>query len=223
MEDLQFVSSKTYQNNGNLDVLQYLTHPGKVLDIGCGAGDNARILKDKGFTVDGITISNDELKQASPFLQQGYLYDLENGLPEEINRADYDYIICSHVLEHICYPDKLLSHIKTCLKTNGKLIVALPNLFHYTSRWRLIKGDFIYQEAGVWDNTHFKWYTYSTGKALLEKHGFNLIQQTVTGHVPGYSFFSKFLSAGLEKALYSLFAKVSPGLFGYQLIYVATK
>lgn len=215
------ISKKSYGNTGNDDVLKHVINPGRVLDIGCGAGDNARLLINKGFTVDGITISAKELSAANQFLNRGYLFNLENGLPAEVKNTFYDYIICSHVLEHICYPQQLLNDIKNCLKQDGVLIVALPNLLHFASRWQLFKGEFNYQSAGIWDDTHFKWYTYRTGKELLEKNGFKLILKTVTGQLPGNSFFSKVLSQRISASLFNVLIKISPGLFGYQLLYVA--
>lgn len=218
---MQNIEDKIYANDGNADVLAFLIEPGQVLDIGCGRGDNARRLKSLGYTIDGITISENELQEAGDFLQNGYIYNLENGLPKGVKNNRYDYIICSHVLEHICYPGKLLLDIKVCLKPGGKFIVALPNLFHYASRWKLVKGEFNYQNSGVWDNTHFKWYSFKTGKELLEQKGFTVITEKVTGELPGNSLFSKILPKRLAKALFSLLTKISPGLFGYQLLYVA--
>lgn len=219
---MQNILNKKYHNSGNADVLRHVNGIGTILDVGCGVGDNARILKNAGHRVDGITISETELKEALPFLNAGYLHNLENGLPEKVKENKYDYIICSHVLEHICYPEKLLNDLQHCLKTDGQLIVALPNLFHYNSRWKLVKGEFSYQDAGIWDNTHFKWYTYQTGVALLENNGFTVVHKTVTGLLPGNSLFSKILSKKTSLVIYNLLKKVSPGLFGYQLLYIAT-
>jgi len=212
---------KSYHNAGNKDVLNCLRSPGNVLDIGCGAGDHAKVLQSSGFRVDGITISQTELSESLPYLRNGYLFNLENGLPNEVLNEKYDYVICSHVLEHICYPEKLLKDIHTCLAQEGLFIVALPNLFHYKSRWELVKGNFNYRESGIWDNTHFKWYSFLTGKNLLEENGFNIINKTVTGDLPGNSFFSKIFSKKISVKLYNILKIVSPGLFGYQLLYTA--
>lgn len=219
---LDNISFKSYSNTGNEDVLRYIQAKGLVLDIGCGVGDNAKNLKEKGFKVDGITISKNELKEATPFIRKGYLYNLEDGLPLEVLQENYDYIVCSHVLEHICYPEKLLKDIKQCLKKDGKLIVALPNLLHYKSRWELVKGNFNYQSAGIWDNTHFKWYSFKSGAKLLEEFGFKIMVKTVTGQLPVASVFSKLLTEKNADWLYNQIIKISPGFFGYQLLYVAT-
>jgi 2-polyprenyl-3-methyl-5-hydroxy-6-metoxy-1,4-benzoquinol methylase len=219
---MQNICDKAYQNQGNEDVLTFLTQPGTVLDIGCGVGDNAKFLSERGYQVDGITISKHELEAASHFLNKGFLFNLEYGLPEEIKNQRYDYVICSHVLEHICYPTRLLADVKGCLKENGVMVVALPNLFHYSSRWKLACGEFDYQNAGLWDNTHFKWYTYRTGRSLLENNGFKVVFAGVTGELPGNSLFSKFLSKQISDRIFDQLKKISPGLFGYQLLYVAT-
>ena len=219
--EIQNIKDKSYHNTGNSDVLKWLSKSGTVLDIGCGAGDNAKALKPLGYQIDGITISETELAESLPFLRKGYLFNLENGLPCDVCNEQYDYIICSHVLEHICYPEKLLRDIRACLSKNGILVVALPNLFHYKSRLELMKGNFNYASSGIWDNTHFKWYTFSTGKVLLEKNGFEIINATVTGDLPGNSFFSKILSKKMSLKIYNGLRRISPGLFGYQLLYTA--
>ncbi len=97
-------------------MLDQIIGGGNVLDVGCGGGDNARILKERGFQVDGISISATELADAMPFLRAGYLHNLEEGLPVELKNKQYDFIICSHVLEHICYPEKLLKDIVGCTR-----------------------------------------------------------------------------------------------------------
>ena len=220
---MQNIEDKIYANEGNVDVLHYMGSPGKVLDLGCGRGDNARILQALGFIVDGITISENELAAARCFLRKGFIYNLELGLPAEVKNSNYDYVICSHVLEHICYPRQVLNDLKTCLKEDGKLIVALPNIFHYASRWKLIKGEFNYEDAGVWDYTHFKWYSFKSGKQLLEQHGFTVIIKKVTGQLPGNSLFVKILHKRVASSLFGFLAKIAPGLFGYQLLYVAKR
>ena len=81
------------------------------MDVGCGAGNNARILKELGKIVDGITFSDEEVKLASKYCRTVFKHNLETGLPEETD-SSYDVVLCSHMLEHIAYPEKLLSDIR---------------------------------------------------------------------------------------------------------------
>src|SRR5436190_7252254 len=81
-----------------------------MLDVGCGRGGNAAWLHGKGIAVDAISSSREELKGVRPFCRRAILWDLNQGLPD-IGTGLYDGIICSHILEHIAYPEKLLNDL----------------------------------------------------------------------------------------------------------------
>jgi 2-polyprenyl-3-methyl-5-hydroxy-6-metoxy-1,4-benzoquinol methylase len=215
---------KIYINSGNEDVLKLITQPGNtILDVGCGSGALAKILSSNGHTVDGITISAEEYTIAKQFVNTIYLHNLETGLPGNLLHLQYDYVICSHVLEHIVYPEKLLKDIYRVLKPGGFLVVALPNIMHYKSRLKLLAGKFDYEDAGIWDNTHVKWYTFDTAKKLLTEYGFSIDLATVTGELPFNSLFSKILPQTIRKGIFNFLIKISKGLFGYQLLLKARK
>jgi methionine biosynthesis protein MetW len=215
---------KSYSNEGNNDVLDLVEGKGSlILDVGCGSGSLARRLNANGHTVDGITISEEELRQAKPFVRKVFLYNLEGGLPVEIPDGEYDYVICSHVLEHIAYPQKLLTDILRVLKPGGSLIVALPNVMHYKSRLRLMAGRFDYTDAGIWDYTHVRWYTVDSAKEMLSKSGFTITRDLVTGELPLNSVAKRVLPPGLRKGIYGFLTSFSKGLFGYQMLFKAAK
>ena len=214
---------KIYSNKGNTDVLQLVPPSAKeILDIGCGDGSNARLLIKQNCIVDGITISETERAEAKKVMRNVHVHNAETGLPFEGENL-YDVVICSHVLEHICYPSKLMEDINRVLKVGGVVIIALPNLMHYRSRLKLMVGNFNYQEAGIWDYTHFRWYTFATAQDLLRQHGFTIDVATVTGELPLNSLFKKIFPGKIRRGIYSLLLKISKGLFGYQLLYRATK
>lgn len=135
--------------------------------------------------------------------------------------SDYDVILCSHVLEHIAYPEKLLSDIKEKLfKQDAILLVALPNFMNYRNRIKMFLGDFDYDQSGTMDYTHLRWYTYNSAIKMLEKNGFDVINsfvekilpwQTILGHLP----------SSIQNLISSILIKISKGLFGSQLIFVA--
>ena len=212
---------KIYSNAGNNDVLDLIPAGAKyILDIGCGDGANARLLIKRNCIVDGITISEEEKVIAGEVMRKVYVYNIEIGLPVKAD-AVYDAVICSHVLEHICYPQQLMNDIHRALKPNGILIVALPNIMHYQSRWQLISDNFNYKNAGIWDYTHFIWYTFITARQLLEQHDFKIEVATVTGELPCNNVLKKILPPAVRKFIYSLLIKISKGFFCYQLLYTA--
>ncbi len=215
-------TEKVYQyRKGNPYVISLVPKEAKyILDIGCGAGDNGEILKDMGYVVDGITISEEEKAVAGRIMRNVYVHNVETGLPKDIT-GKYDVIILSHVLEHICYPQTLLKDIQGILNPGGFLIIALPNLMHFRSRWQLLRGNFNYQEYGIWDYTHFRWYTFRSAKKMLEQAGYTVEQADVSGEIPFEYRLKKVLPQTARKGMYKLLKKISPGLFGFQLLYVA--
>ena len=220
------IDERVYHNNGNEDLVKeinfYNKKNFKILDIGCGNGDIAKNIVLKSNLIDGITISSKEAGMAKTVMRNVLLHDLEKGLPLQKIDSEYDFIICSHVLEHICYPEMLLNDIYKLMHNESILIVCLPNIMHYKSRLELLKGNFYYDQGGVWDSTHFKWYTYSTAIKLLEKNNFKLLKSYVSGQMP-FGRLTKFIPKIIKKNIFNILQSISKGFFGDQLVYVARK
>lgn len=221
MKTIEQIENKIYENDGNTTLLSLVPPSSKfILDVGCGAGGNAKRLKEMGKIVDGITLSDEELKLASKYCRKVLKYNLENGLPSEID-SHYDVVICSHVLEHIAYPEKLLFDIKSKLKHEDSiLLIALPNFLSYRNRLKILFGNFDYEQYGIMDYTHLRFYTFKSAKLMIERNGFEVINafaekmlpwKTVLGHLP----------SSIQNLIATILVAISKGLFGSQLIYIA--
>lgn len=215
------VDSKRYQNRGNPKLLSLLPPTAmRVLDVGCGAGDNARLLADGGRSVDGITLSETEAATARRVCNSVIVHDLEFGLPTHLG-APYDAVICSHVLEHLRWPDRLLKEVRELLlPRKGVLLVALPNALFYKNRWRLLTGHFDYEESGLMDASHFRWFTYASSRRLLESAGFYVLSHSGDGSLP-LPLVRKVLPTRFVEAVDATATAVLPGLFSYQLLLCA--
>lgn len=187
--------------------------------MGCGAGDNASILMQRGATVDGITLSAEEAHVAAAVCRKVVVHDLEKGLPLDLADS-YDCCLCSHVIEHLCWPGPLLADVNRLLSpSNGLLIVALPNFLFVKQRYKILRGDFYYERSGLWDETHFRWYTFVTARQLIESAGFEISHASATGYLPLGP-----IRKAVPKIAQILDLWVSrrwPGLFGWQFLYVA--
>jgi len=212
-------------SNYEKNVLKYLKieNFSAILDIGCGSGELAlRIKKGKSIVVDGITISQTEAKAASLVLDNCYCFNLENGLPAETLKKKYDIIVMSHVLEHICYPENLLSDIKKMQNKDLRIAVAIPNLMHYKYRFKILCGNFDYEESGIMDYTHFRWYTYKSAKELFKNNGFVIEKIGYSIWLPFGRILNKIPNEKIKNYLKHLLSIVSKELFSWEMIFILT-
>lgn len=180
------------------------------LDLGCGSGANMRMFNKLGHSCTGVTLSEEEMHAAVAYGECCVL-NLENGLPAHYVNKHFDLVVAAHLLEHVFYPDKLLSDIK-CVVGQG-LIIVIPNVLYWRNRAKLLLGIWEYQELGIMDYTHCRWYSYKTIHELMEKHGFQVIYKTATG-----GFFSS--KTKIFKMINKWLVQMFPGLFGFQFYLV---
>jgi len=215
-------SDKIYANSGNLPLLGMLPAPRggrRVLDCGCGAGDNARLLAQAGWRVTGITISAEENALASRFCESTLVADLEQGLPRGAE-GPYDIILMSHLLEHLINPMKLLETSRRVLSPDGLLAVALPNILAYPQRLAFLCGNFEYTDTGTMDHTHVRFYTFSTGRRLLTTNGYDVTRAEPDGGFPLWKL--RFLLPDpVVRAINRTACRAAPNLFGFQSLYLA--
>ena len=211
---------KVYRNAGNLPLLDMLPkRRGRVLDCGCGAGDNARILMSRGWVVTGITISPEEQQIASAYCDRVFISDLNSGVPDSVGDG-YDIVLMSHVLEHLANPQELLREVKKRIAPDGVLAIAIPNVLFYPNRLRFIFGQFEYETTGVMDDTHLRFYTFSTGGKLLVANGYKVVRAEAEGAFPLWKVRSV-IPLSFVSMLNRFVARHWPDLFGHQSLYLA--
>jgi SAM-dependent methyltransferase len=100
-----------------------------ILDFGCGFGQMVLALGRAGFLrVEGADINSEAISHLRS--QQVTVYDLTTETSfYDAHEGRYDYVIMSHVLEHIPKDDiiKQLGLIRKLIKTGGALILMVPN------------------------------------------------------------------------------------------------
>lgn len=147
--------------------------PKHVLEVGCAGGQTLAYLKDRGaeFAV-GIECSPDVAdiarKRGVDQVIVGDIESLDLGFPEE----SFDLIVAGHVLEHLADPWKVLRKLRTLLRTGGQIVGALPNVRHHSVVLPLlVSGTWQYEESGIMDWTHLRFFTKQSLLDMLEKSG----------------------------------------------------
>ena len=205
----------------NQPVFQQIPQQSKrILDIGCGSGNLGQAIKQKlNCEVVGITYSKDESDLASQYIDTVIVADINELDTSTI--GEFDCIICSHILEHLYSPEKLLIKLHDNLTKEGKLIVALPNILFFKQRWEFIKGNFKYTDGGLMDKTHFRFFDWDTAYELLIDSGYKVSYRCADGYLP-LPVIRKFLGS-MEKKLNNFATTNFPSLFAVQFILVAQK
>jgi GT2 family glycosyltransferase/ubiquinone/menaquinone biosynthesis C-methylase UbiE/Tfp pilus assembly protein PilF len=162
-----------------------------VLDIGCGAGALGLELKNRQETeVVGIEINKDIAKIAANNLDNVIVADVEF-LNLQYTEQYFDVIILGDVLEHLKEPWLVLEKIKKYLAKDGLIIASIPNINHISIIIRLLYGDFSYEDAGLLDKTHLRFFTKNTILRMFEKCELNILN--IEGITVDNQYYSKML------------------------------
>lgn len=229
-ESKGFVAScvdKVYGGTGNPDLVELLD-PGArtILDVGCGVGTNASLIRQRAPDVRlyGITLSPSERERAAGVMEACWVADIERGMPPEVRRRTFDAIVFSHVLEHVRDPGGVVAEFSALLAPRGSLLIAVPNVLNWRDRFRFLAGRFEYSQAGTLDYTHLRFFTVSSAPRILlsRARGLELRHLSVGGHLP-LGPFRTVLPRRVTAALDRLARRHAPGLLGHQILVVLRK
>ncbi len=164
--------SGSYYAGERTDLLEFLASaPGRVLEVGCGAGGNAAWLRGHGARrLVGIDIDAASIAAASKVLDLALEGSVEAVLPSL--GESFDLIICADVLEHLVDPGSVLAQLRTRLADGGLVVASIPNIRHYRSLARIAFGNgFAPEREGVFDATHLRFFTRGNIDQLLRDSG----------------------------------------------------
>jgi 2-polyprenyl-3-methyl-5-hydroxy-6-metoxy-1,4-benzoquinol methylase len=133
LEYYQDVSKNRYGRHIQMQQLfpESLNKDSNILDYGCGMGGVSKLFADKySCHVDAVDISANELEKAKITYSQDNINFIH--LDDfHFNTNYYDLVFSSQVIEHVHNPGNYLSKINNMLKTDGILIIGLPNIVNF--------------------------------------------------------------------------------------------
>ncbi len=191
---------------------------GLALDIGCGEqGVIGGHLIQRGCRVVGVDIG----ARAPEGFDAYYSYDLNRGLPDDIDLSAFDSIILADVLEHLVDPERLVIELHERVSPRAAVIGSTGNVANFYVRFALLFGYFPYARKGILDSTHLRFYTVGSFKKLWRRNGFDVESSKYTVF-PFENLLPGWLSVPISW-LYKVLMAVLPGLFAYQTIVVARR
>lgn len=106
-------------------VMNDLNKKDSILEIGAGAGWQAKALSDNGYSVSAIDVENTNYKEEQIYSVIDY-----DGYTIPFDDNSFDIVFSSNVLEHIPHIVEFQEEIRRVLKDDGKCIHLLPS-----SKW----------------------------------------------------------------------------------------
>ncbi|MGB9980279.1 class I SAM-dependent methyltransferase [Methanobacterium sp.] len=210
MEKYDFIDSNP--SGAHSKIIKIIGKDKKVLDVGCATGNIAKILSEKGCEVTGIEMDPKSAKIASKYCKNIIIKDLESLDNLNCPYNYFDVLLFADILEHLKSPVDTLRKLKKYLHNDGIIIITVPNVTYWEIRLSFLLGKFEYNDYGILDKTHIRFFTKSSALSLLKNAGFklNLLDTTTKG----------FLKDDLGSKFEYSFTKILPGLFAYQFLLV---
>lgn len=168
----------TYGAMANPDLLARVpAGAGSLLDVGCGAGGLGAGLRAAGFAgrLIGIEPHPALAAHAAAHYDQVLRIDVEQegaALPP----GTLDVLVYGDVLEHLRDPWAVLKRDALLLAPGGTLLVCVPNLEHWSFTARLLAGRWRYEEMGLFDRTHLRWFTRRGMQEAIEAAGLRPVE-----------------------------------------------
>jgi len=172
------------RNNSHTLMVELVGHGKRVLDVGCGTGDLAEALAERGCRVTGVEIDPEAARQAEKYCERVIVGDVEDlDLSEYLDDEPFDVILFGDVLEHLKDPLRTLDRLKPSLRPEGYLVASIPNVAHGSVRLALMQGKFQYSPLGLLDDTHLRFFTRESVEQLFEDAGFLIteLKRTLVG------------------------------------------
>ena len=161
-------------NEGILREFQRLAPAtGRVLDVGCGRAALGGAIRGLGWEVWGVEQSGEACATAEKRLHRlvpADLHDLAT-VRAAVGDTRFDALVFSDVLEHVYDPRTVLENYLELVKPGGRVLISVPNMVVWTNRLRLLLGRVEYDDTGVMDRTHIRFFTFKTARRLVEAAG----------------------------------------------------
>ncbi|HVU72464.1 MAG TPA: methyltransferase domain-containing protein [Mycobacteriales bacterium] len=163
-----------------------LLAPGRrVLDVGAGGGHLAALVtRELGGTV--VCLERDRAlaqtaRDRGLTVVEADITDTDELVAAAAPHGPFDHLILADVLEHVADPAAVLHRCPELLAHGGSAVVSLPNVVTLKARLRMLAGIWRYEDEGIFDATHLRFFSIATARALLTDSGWVIDREIAVG------------------------------------------
>jgi 2-polyprenyl-3-methyl-5-hydroxy-6-metoxy-1,4-benzoquinol methylase len=156
-----------------LELRRLLPRGAALLEVGCHVGVLLDRFRTQGWNVRGVEPDC----SAASFARSHYGLEVKASTVEDAgyDPATFDAVVMLHVIEHLDDPARTVGAIARVLRPGGFLVVETP--VYDTLVYRLLGR----RERSLSCDGHIIFYTGRTLRALLERFGFEIVEQRRVG------------------------------------------
>lgn len=163
--DASFDPEVAPENNYVAMLSKYISDGDRVLDLGCAQGRFSSVYIKKKCVAVGVELDKKAAEYAvkTNAYKEVFLGDMtlddSDAYKNACQYGEYDKIIMTDILEHVVNPTEFIKMYYKLLKIGGQILISVPNFANIKVVMDLLNNQIAYEDAGILDNTHIKWYT----------------------------------------------------------------
>lgn len=163
------------KNSSRVLAIEMVGFDKRVLEIGTKYGHVTKELKERNNVIIGIELDPDAGLISQQYCEQLVIGDVESlPLDELLQKASFDVILLNNVLDNFKNPFDLLKNLKKFLKSEGFIVISLPNIGHGDVIINIMNGDFHYTAAGLLDRSHIRFFGIKNAIIFFSECGFQI-------------------------------------------------
>jgi 2-polyprenyl-3-methyl-5-hydroxy-6-metoxy-1,4-benzoquinol methylase len=205
-QDITTISKGRFRSKNNtLELVEKFIGVGKVLDVGCGAGDFLLIAKNRGWEVTGV-----ELSPGLFNICERKKYNVINSSFEDVDFPDHSFDLLTFwdVIEHVIDPVYCVMKAKRMLSSGGIAIFCTPNEDSLLAKiglalYKVSASHYIYPALALHPKNHTFFFSKKGFKNLIEKTGMKWLkcysQIAFFEHSELANSIQKYAIAGIER------------------------
>lgn len=146
----------------------------RVLEVGCSSGALAREFKKinpaahyTGFEIDPRYA--ELARRHCDAVRTGNIEQVPDVFWHE--HRETDCWIFGDTLEHLVQPWTVLRKIRSVMKAGSCVVACIPNMQHWSIQARLNAGQIRYEDSGLLDRTHLRWFSGPTMYEMFRDAG----------------------------------------------------